>query len=48
MNVIVLIACAGPTFVVLAIYSLLFSTFAVFETPTDIFPAIGIPIVAAI
>jgi CzcA family heavy metal efflux pump len=49
MNAIVLIALRRPyTFVVLAILILLFGAFAVFKTPTDIFPAISIPIVAAI
>ena len=49
MNAIVLIALRRPyTFVVMAILILLFGTVAVFKTPTDIFPAISIPIVAAI
>jgi multidrug efflux pump subunit AcrB len=49
MNAIVLVALRRPyTFVVLAILILLFGGFAVFKTPTDIFPAISIPIVAAI
>src|SRR5208337_1161873 len=49
MNAIVLIALRRPyTFVVLAILILLFGTVAVFKTPTNIFPAISIPIVAAI
>jgi CzcA family heavy metal efflux pump len=49
MNAIVLIALRRPyTFVVMAILILLFGTVAVFKTPTDIFPVISIPIVAAI
>src|SRR5208337_3059243 len=49
LNAIVLIALRRPyTFVVLAILILLFGTVAVFKTPTNIFPAISIPIVAAI
>ena len=49
MNAIVLVALRRPlTFVVLAILILLFGTMAVFRTPTDIFPPIKIPIVAAI
>ena len=49
MNAIVLIALRRPyTFVVMAILILLFGTVAAFKTPTDIFPAISIPIVAAI
>ena len=49
MNAIVLIALRRPyTFVVLAILILLFGAIAVFKTPTDIFPAINIPVVAAI
>ena len=49
MNAIVLVALRRPyTFVVLAILILLFGTTSVLRTPTDIFPAIRIPIVAAI
>jgi multidrug efflux pump subunit AcrB len=49
MNAIVLIALKRPlTFVVLAILILLFGGMAVFKTPTDVFPPIKIPVVAAI
>jgi multidrug efflux pump subunit AcrB len=49
MNEIVLVALRRPyTFVVLAIVILLFGTSAVLRTPTDIFPPIKIPVVAAI
>ena len=49
MNAIVLVALRRPlTFIVLAILILLFGTLAVLKTPTDIFPPIKIPIVAAI
>ena len=49
MNAIVVIALKRPyTFVVLAILILLFGGMAVFKTPTDIFPPINIPVVAAI
>ncbi len=49
MNEIVLVALRRPyTFVVLAILILLFGTSAVLRTPTDIFPPIKIPVVAAI
>ena len=49
MNAIVLVALKRPyTFVVLAILILLFSGMAVFKTPTDVFPPIKIPVVAAI
>ena len=49
MNAIVLVALKRPlTFVVLAILILLFGGLAAWRTPTDIFPAIGIPVVAVI
>ena len=49
MNAIVLIALRRPyTFVVLAITILLFGTSAALRTPTDVFPPIKIPVVAAI
>src|ERR1700739_1563990 len=49
MNAIVVVALKRPyTFVVLAILILLFGGSAVFKTPTDIFPPINIPVVAAI
>jgi multidrug efflux pump subunit AcrB len=49
MNAIVLIALKRPyTFVVLAILILIFGGRAVLRTPTDIFPNIGIPVVAVI
>ncbi len=49
MNAIVLVALRRPlTFIVLAILILLFGTMSVFRTPTDIFPPIKIPIIAAI
>ena len=49
MNAIVLVALRRPlTFIVLAILILLFGTMAAFKTPTDIFPPIKIPVVAAI
>ncbi len=49
MNAIVLVALRRPlTFVVMAILILLFGTGAVLNTPTDIFPAIRIPVVAAV
>src|SRR6201986_2669278 len=49
MNAIVLIALKRPyTFVVLAILILIFGGRAALNTPTDIFPSIGIPVVAAI
>ena len=49
MNAIVLVALKRPlTFVVLAILILLFGGLAVWRTPTDIFPGIGIPVVAVI
>src|ERR1700688_5313740 len=49
MNAIVVTALKRPyTFVVLAILILLFGAMAVFRTPTDIFPPIKIPVVAAV
>src|SRR6195256_4124077 len=49
MNAIVLVALKRPyTFVVLAILILVFGGRAALRTPTDIFPNIGIPVVAAI
>ena len=49
MNAIVLIALRRRlTFVVLAILILIFGGQAVFTTPTDIFPAIRIPVVAVV
>ena len=49
MNAIVLIALKRPyTFVVLAILILIFGGRAVLGTPTDIFPNIGIPVVAVV
>jgi multidrug efflux pump subunit AcrB len=49
MNAIVLVALKRPyTFVVLAILILIFGGRAVLSTPTDIFPNIGIPVVAAV
>ncbi len=49
MNAIVLIALSRRlTFVVLAILILLFGGLAVWKTPTDIFPAIDIPVVAVV
>src|ERR1700678_2968816 len=49
MNAIVLIALKRPyTFVVLAILILIFGGRAVLSTPTDIFPNIGIPVVAVV
>jgi multidrug efflux pump subunit AcrB len=49
MNALVLVALRRPlTFVVLAILILLFGTMSVLRTPTDIFPPIKIPIIAAI
>src|SRR5882762_5280071 len=49
MNAIVVIALKRPyTFVVLAILILVFGGRAVLSTPTDIFPNIGIPVVAAV
>ena len=49
MNAIVLIALRRPyTFVVLAILILLFGAMSVLQTPTDIFPPIKIPVIAAV
>jgi len=49
MNAIVLVALKRPyTFVVLAILILIFGGRAALHTPTDIFPNIGIPVVAAV
>src|SRR5258708_20650964 len=49
MNAIVLIALKRPyTFVVLAILIVIFGGRAALSTPTDIFPNIGIPVVAAV
>ena len=49
MNAIVLIALKRPyTFVVLGILILIFGGRAALRTPTDIFPNIGIPVVAAV
>jgi multidrug efflux pump subunit AcrB len=49
MNAIVLVALKRPyTFVVLAILILLYGGMAVFKTPTDIFPPIKVPVVAAV
>lgn len=49
MNAIVLIALSRRlTFVVLAILILLFGGLAAWKTPTDIFPAINIPVVAVV
>ena len=49
MNAIVLVALRRPlTFVVMSILIVLFGGMAVFKTPTDIFPAIRIPVVAVV
>src|SRR3979490_2688119 len=49
MNAIVLIALNPPhPFVVLAILILIFGGRAALKTPTDIFPNIGIPVVAVV
>jgi multidrug efflux pump subunit AcrB len=49
MNALVLVALKRPyTFVVLAILILIFGGRAVLRTPTDIFPNIGIPVVAVV
>jgi multidrug efflux pump subunit AcrB len=49
MNTIVLIALKRPyTFAVLAILILIFGGRAALRTPTDIFPNIGIPVVAVV
>jgi multidrug efflux pump subunit AcrB len=49
MNAIVVLALRRPyTFVVLAILIVIFGALAIFRTPTDIFPSIRIPVVAAV
>lgn len=49
MNALVLIALRRPlTFVVMSILIVLYGGMAVFRTPTDIFPAIRIPVVAVV
>ncbi len=49
MNAIVVVALRRPlTFVVMSILILLFGGLAAFRTPTDIFPNIGIPVVAVV
>jgi multidrug efflux pump subunit AcrB len=49
MKALVLIALRRPyTFVVLAILILLFGTISVLRTPTDIFPPVKIPVIAAV
>jgi multidrug efflux pump subunit AcrB len=49
MNAIVLVALRRPlTFVVMSILIILFGTMAVLKTPTDIFPAIRIPVIAVV
>ena len=49
MNALVLIALKRPyTFVVLAILIVVFGSRAAMRTPTDIFPNIGIPVVAVV
>ena len=49
MNAIVLVALRRPlTFVVMSILIVLFGGLAVLRTPTDIFPAIRIPVVAVV
>jgi multidrug efflux pump subunit AcrB len=49
MNAIVLTALKRPyTFVVLAILILIFGGRAALRTPTDVFPNVGIPVVAAV
>jgi multidrug efflux pump subunit AcrB len=49
VNAIVLIALKRPyTFAVLAIVILIFGGRAALRTPTDIFPNIGIPVVAVV
>lgn len=49
MNQIVLVALKRPyTFVVLSILILVFGVRAVVRTPTDVFPSIRIPVVAAV
>ena len=49
MNAIVIIALKRPlTFVVMSILIVVFGGLAVFRTPTDIFPNIGIPVIAVV
>jgi multidrug efflux pump subunit AcrB len=49
MNALVVVALKRPlTFVVMSILIVLFGIMAVFKTPTDIFPNIRIPVVAAV
>ncbi|MFM0631190.1 efflux RND transporter permease subunit [Paraburkholderia xenovorans] len=49
MNAIVLVALRRPlTFVVMSILIILFGAMAVLKTPTDIFPAIRIPVIAVV
>ena len=49
MNQLVLIALQRPyTFVVLAILILLFGTMSVFQSPTDVFPNIKIPVICVV
>src|ERR1700756_6029363 len=49
MNALVIVALKRPlTFVVMSILIALFGIMAVFKTPTDIFPAIRIPVVAVV
>ena len=49
MNAVVLVALRRPlSFVVLAILIVLFGAMSVFRTPTDIFPPIRVPVVAAV
>lgn len=49
MNAVVLIALRRPyTFVVMSILILLFGSTTILKTPTDIFPAIRIPVIAAV
>ncbi|WP_296650824.1 efflux RND transporter permease subunit [Paraburkholderia sp.] len=49
MNAIVLVALRRPlTFVVMSLLIVLFGVMAVFHMPTDIFPAIRVPVVAVV
>jgi multidrug efflux pump subunit AcrB len=49
MNAIVLVALRRPlTFVVMSILIILFGAMAVLKMPTDIFPAIRIPVIAVV
>jgi multidrug efflux pump subunit AcrB len=49
MNAIVLVALRRPlTFVVMSILIILFGAVAVLKTPTDIFPAIRVPVIAVV